>query len=92
MLAGDDDVEREVALSDLSTKLKKCLSVLKDRRRRYIVEHVFGVNGKKEMTYGELGKKYGISKQRVEQLLKDSLKRLKDYPVAMTLMEELCNV
>jgi len=96
MLASDEDVERDVERdimqSELSVKIKKCLSGLKDRRRRYIVEHVFGVNGKKKMTYVELGKKYGISKQRVDQLLKDSLKKLQGHPVAMTLMEGVCNV
>lgn len=86
MLASDVDVEREVILSDLLAKLKKCLSGLKDRRRRYIVEHVFGINGKKEMTYEEIGKKYNISKQRVDQLLKDSLKLLQEHHLATSLI------
>jgi len=87
MLAGDADVEREVVLSELSTKLNRCLNRLKDRRRRDIVEHTFGVNGKKEMSYGELGEKFGVSKQRVEQLLKDSLNKLQKLPIAVSLME-----
>lgn len=87
MLASDADVEHEVVLSELSTKLKKCLSRLKDRRRRYIVEHTFGVNGKKVMSYEDLGKKYGVSKQRIEQLLKDSLNKLQKLPLAVSLME-----
>lgn len=59
-------------------KTKQLLSKLTARDRE-IVENFFGVKGNKEATFDELSEKYGLTKERVRQIIKTSIKSMKSF-------------
>ncbi len=47
------------------------------RRERTILEHRFGMNGREPMTFSSLGRLLGMSRERVRQIEKEALARLR---------------
>jgi RNA polymerase primary sigma factor len=85
---GDDTFEQHIpsiesdANSQLIDKEKievinKALSLL-TKRERYILEHRFGLHGDKKETLESIGKKYKVTRERIRQIERDSLLKLKN--------------
>ena len=61
------------AQSDLVSRV---LLVLNERERE-IIESYYGINGKEELTLNEMGEKYHLTSERVRQIKKQGLKKLR---------------
>lgn len=63
--------------------IKELLEIIEKRIRKFtkkqklIFNHLYGLNGYKEMTSKEITEKYGFSKQSIQQIKKKSLNKLK---------------
>ena len=56
--------------------LPGCLLMLEEKERE-MMEARFGLTGKEPKTYAEIGKKYGVSRERVRQVVDKASKRLR---------------
>lgn len=56
--------------------VSKLLSLLNERERE-IIESYYGIDGGKELTLAEIGKKYELSCERVRQIKKQGMKKLR---------------
>ena len=65
-------------LSDknLQGQLDGLLSVL-DQRERQIIDERFGLSGKKPLTLEEVGREFGVTRERIRQLQNGALEKLK---------------
>ncbi len=76
LLASDtDDPEREAAAGDLSAQLECALSQLPDREAD-ILRLRFGTSDNQPLTLEEVGRRYGVSRERIRQLEARALKQL----------------
>ena len=66
---------------EVSGKIEKALSYLTNPRIREVVERRFGIRDGKIETLEEIGKSYGITRERVRQLEENGLKVLKSEKV-----------
>jgi RNA polymerase primary sigma factor len=62
--------------SDLAQRLDVALSKL-SLREMEIVKLRFGIGASQEYTLEEIGKRYGISRERVRQILEEALRKIK---------------
>ena len=76
LLASDtDDPEREAAATDLSKQLEVALSHL-PQREADILRLRFGTSDDQSLTLEEVGRRYGVSRERIRQLEARALKQL----------------
>jgi len=76
LLASDgDDPEREAAALDLSEQLEIALSQL-PQREADILRLRFGTTDHQSLTLEEVGRRYGVSRERIRQLEARALKQL----------------
>ena len=76
LLASDtDDPEREAAATDLSKQLEIALSHL-PQREADILRLRFGTSADQSLTLEEVGRRYGVSRERIRQLEARALKQL----------------
>lgn len=77
------EIERnqEYAVSNL-------MSLLSDKEKD-IIERFYGMNGKEEETLTEIGKKYNLSCERVRQVKKNALKKLRSEALVYCDTEDL---
>jgi len=68
--------DNELVKESLRDEIKRALNMLNERERN-ILEAVFGI-GQPEMTYAEIGDKYGLSRERVRQIKEKALRRLRN--------------
>ncbi|MBO7068893.1 MAG: sigma-70 family RNA polymerase sigma factor [Bacteroidaceae bacterium] len=59
-----------------SAETNRALSMLGERER-FIIEHTFGINGQPEMTLDAMGESLGLSRERVCQIRKKSIRKLR---------------
>jgi len=71
----DDDPEREAAATDLSKQLEVALSHL-PAREADILRLRFGTADDQSLTLEEVGRRYGVSRERIRQLEARALKQL----------------
>jgi RNA polymerase primary sigma factor len=74
MPLADSQVNRESLQQDIVLWLQ-----VLDERARDIVYSSFGLNGSEPMTLEELGRKYGLSRERVRQIQQSSLRKLRTH-------------
>jgi RNA polymerase primary sigma factor len=76
----------EAAAIDNSLKedIKSVLTTLSVKESD-ILQRRFGLNGKKAMTLGEIGSQYRLSRQRIRQIEKNALQKLRHSPAAQNL-------
>ena len=67
------EILKELILSDLEESLKKL-----PERERAVLELRYGLRGDEPLTLEEIGKRFGISRERVRQLEERALERLRD--------------
>jgi RNA polymerase primary sigma factor len=82
LLADPRGPEHQIGLDkdDLTRRIKEELDRVADPRLREIVGHRFGLDGKPPKTLDEVGKIYGITRERVRQLEAKVLARLRENP------------
>jgi RNA polymerase primary sigma factor len=61
---------------NLHGELDGLLSVLDDRERR-IIDERFGLNGKKPLTLEEVGREFGVTRERIRQLQNSALTKMR---------------
>ena len=52
------------------------LSILDERERR-IIDERFGLNGKKPLTLEEVGREFGVTRERIRQLQNSALTKMR---------------
>lgn len=78
-IEADEDVEKEVMQNTLKEDLLTVFDKAKlTEREKYIIIHRFGLFNTKKQTLVEIGKDIGLTRERVRQLEKNSLEKLKN--------------
>lgn len=72
------DVENVVERNDRREMVNKLLSKLPERERR-VMEFRFGLNGGQERTLDEVGREFGVSRERIRQLEEKAKRRLRAW-------------
>ena len=89
-IVGDEDAQTPFELfrdKNMRDELSELLEVLDDRERKIIFER-FGLDGGKPKTLEEVGKKFGVTRERIRQLQNIALAKLrralskKETPIA----------
>jgi RNA polymerase primary sigma factor len=78
-IVGDEDAQTPFELfrdKNMRDELSKLLEVLNDRERKIIFER-FGLDGGKPETLEEVGKKFGVTRERIRQLQNIALAKLR---------------
>jgi hypothetical protein len=78
-LVGDEDAQTPFELfreKNMRDELSELLEVLDDRERKIIFER-FGLDGGKPKTLEEVGKKFGVTRERIRQLQNIALEKLR---------------
>lgn len=71
----DPSTDEELLKESLRAEITSALSVLNDRERN-VIEAFYGIN-QPECTMEEIGKKYGLTRERVRQIREKAIRRLK---------------
>lgn len=71
----DSSTDEELLKESLRSEIASALSVLNDRERN-VIEAFYGIN-QPECTMEEIGKKYGLTRERVRQIREKAIRRLK---------------
>lgn len=71
----DSSTDEELLKESLRAEIAYALSVLNDRERN-VIEAFYGIN-QPECTMEEIGKKYGLTRERVRQIREKAIRRLK---------------
>lgn len=77
---GDDESENpfeQLRDKDMLEEVGELLDLLNDRERE-IINSRFGLGGQRPETLGEVGEKFGVTRERVRQLQKVALNKLRD--------------
>jgi RNA polymerase primary sigma factor len=77
---GDDEGEspfEQLRDKDMLEEVGELLDLLNDRERE-IINSRFGLTGQRPETLGEVGEKFGVTRERVRQLQKVALNKLRD--------------
>jgi RNA polymerase primary sigma factor len=77
ILHDDSDVEETFLRRDALLRLDEVLPVLSDRERQVLSER-FGFDGEEGATLAELGRRIGLTKERVRQIERQACDRLRD--------------
>ena len=73
--ADSPNADRGLINESLSTEVERALATLTDRERD-IVKYFFGI-GCQEMTWEEIGDKFGLTRERVRQIKEKAIRRLR---------------
>ncbi len=73
---GDLNPEREMFLSSLKEEIKRILSCLTEREAE-ILTCFFGLNGSASYNLEEIGKQFGLTRERVRQIKERTIRRLR---------------
>lgn len=71
----DNTTDEELVKESLRKEIEYLLSVLNERERN-VIEAIYGIN-QPECTMDEIGKKYGLTRERVRQIREKAIRRLK---------------
>lgn len=75
-IKGDDDLGKGLDEDDLKEVIKKGFSVLSDREKT-IITYLFGLEGKERLDMAELGRRFGISRERIRQIQANALVKMR---------------
>ena len=76
----------EAAVSLRRTEIEHALSALPERERR-VIELRFGLDGGQPRTLEEVGRAFGVTRERIRQIENNTLKRLETLPEAQALRD-----
>ena len=80
--SGDPPLDESAENALLKEKIKLALKDL-DPRAAKIIKLRFGIDGNGTMTYEEVGKEFGLSKERIRQIEAKALDNLKEMSIIM---------
>jgi len=75
-----DEAVKEIMNDDLKTAFK-----ILDKRERYVLTKRFGLDGKKPQNLENIGNTLHLSRERVRQIERDALERLRNNPATQHL-------
>ena len=89
-LTDDDpfDLEEEIDRESMRSRLLDTLELLPDRSRRALLGR-YGLIDGRPRTLAELGDEFGVSRERVRQIEKQSLAELREHALAEGLADEI---
>ncbi|MFK7898161.1 MAG: RNA polymerase sigma factor RpoD/SigA [Myxococcota bacterium] len=89
-LVADDDYDctAELDRSALQERLRLVIPMLDDRER-VVIESRYGLEGEPAMTLAQIGARLGVSRERVRQIERKALERLRQNQIAQTLAAEI---
>lgn len=82
-----EDIKKETTQAQKEAVAKLLVS-LSDRERD-IIENYYGINDKKELTLSDIGNKYNLTSERVRQIKKQALKKLRSKILLLDGFEDL---
>ncbi|CAN5565663.1 hypothetical protein BH10ACT11_BH10ACT11_09430 [soil metagenome] len=85
----DDSVEEpfEAATENLQREdIKRALDALPERERQ-VIELRYGLRGNEPLTLEEVGRAFGVTRERIRQIENNTLRKLKQLPEAQRLRE-----
>jgi RNA polymerase primary sigma factor len=65
-----------LADKNLHSQIDGLLAVLDERERR-IIDERFGLSGRKELTLEEVGREFGVTRERIRQLQNSALSKMR---------------
>jgi len=71
-----DIPEKKIEYKSLQITLDKVLNVL-SKKEKTILEHRYGISGKPKLSLEKIGKKFSLSKERIRQIEKSAIRKLK---------------
>jgi len=74
--ANGHEPEEDLIMKDLKETIRKTLETLTENERE-VIKYRFGLEGVRPMSLKELGKMFGLTKERIRQIEKKAIKRLK---------------
>ena len=80
------DILEVVVAGELDERLRRALSVLDSRQARVLCAR-YGIGTKGERTLADLGREFGLSRQRIRQIEVAALRRVRDSDQSDTLRE-----
>jgi RNA polymerase primary sigma factor len=81
--------EEDKELTENQIRLLESVMCVLGEREKDVIESFYGLNGKKQMTLLELGKKYDISSERVRQIKLTAIRKLRTKVMETDGMDEL---
>lgn len=78
LIEGEENVWEEVEDLERKEQIEKMLEKLTDKER-VIIENRFGLYGENAKTLQELGEIFGLTRERIRQIEKKALKKMKKY-------------
>jgi len=72
----DTNIEKNVISKQLKRDIKKVLSKLTDKEA-LVIRYRFGLDGEKEHTLDQIGKKLKVSRERIRQIETTALRKLR---------------
>lgn len=82
LFSNEDEETNDEVLSHKKDVVNNVLSSLEERERD-IIERYYGIGDKKELTLSEIGEMYGLSSERVRQIKKQGMKKLRTQILLM---------
>ena len=75
-----DDINIDEYIESIENKagLSKALEILKPKEK-LIVQYYFGFNGNERLTLSEIGKKYGVTRECIRQMLIRAIRKLRKH-------------
>lgn len=74
--ANGQEPEEDLLTKDLKETIRKTLDTLTENERE-VIKYRFGLEGVRPMSLKELGKMFGLTKERIRQIEKKAIKRLR---------------
>lgn len=84
----EEDILQNVSASTAVEEITKCL---KEREYQMVALH-FGLNGEPEMSYKEIGKRFGVTSECARQTVNSSLSKMKQNAVCSEHFKEFANI
>ncbi|KKL56453.1 hypothetical protein LCGC14_2245240 [marine sediment metagenome] len=74
---GEQVIVDMVAEEELRSKIDKMLDRLKRRNARVYMVKRYGLDGREPMTYRAIGEEFGLTSERIRQVIEASLRQLR---------------
>jgi RNA polymerase primary sigma factor len=78
--------DEEASLTLRRSDIENALASLPDRERK-VIELRFGLSGAQPCTLEEVGKAFGVTRERIRQIENNTLKKLESLPEAQALKD-----
>ena len=86
----DSITEGELVKNELKSTVSVLMDCLDDREKTVLIKY-FGLDGGEEMTLEDIGKKLGLTKERVRQIKEKALKKLRTEAIKNSITTDIYN-